>query len=195
MMNESPNNHMQDVWQCQPVEGIKMSAEEIRNRATKFEKKVYWRNVRENTAGAIAIIWLGFYFVGEHRMLDRSAFALLIVGMVYVMYQLHRQGAAQSMPASMAAGPSLGFYRKELERQRKVVSSVWSWYLGPFVPGLVLSAVASLAKNMQPHHVAVLGLCYALIAAFFIFAWRLNVRAARCLQRMIDQLPAAESLQ
>jgi hypothetical protein len=195
MMNESHKNRMQDIWQCQPLEGIKMSAEEIRNRATKFEKKVYWRNVRENTAGAIAILWLGFYFVGEHRMLDRSAFALLIAGMVYVMYQLHRQGAARNMHASMAAGPSLGFYREELERQRNLVSGAWSWYLGPFVPGLVLSAVASLAKSMQPHHVAVLGFWYALIAAFFVFAWRLNVRAARCLQRMIDQLPETESLQ
>jgi hypothetical protein len=195
MMNESPKNRMQDIWQCQPVEGIKMSAEEIRNRATKFEKKVYWRNVRENTAGAIAIVWLGFYLAGAHRALDRAAFALLIAGMVYVMYQLHRRGAARSMPASMAAGPSLGFYREQLERQRNLVSSVWSWYLGPFVPGLVLSAVASLARNMQPHHVAVLGFWYALIAGFFIFAWRLNVRAARCLQRMIDQLPGTESLQ
>jgi hypothetical protein len=195
MMNESSKNRMQDIWQCQPLEGIKMSAEEIRNRATKFEKKVYWRNVRENTAGAIAIVWLGFYFAGEHRMLDRSAFALLIAGMVYVMYQLHRQGAARNMPASMAARPSLGFYREELKRQRNLVSSVWSWYLGPFVPGLVLSAVASLAKSMQLHHVAVVVFWYALIAAFFVFAWRLNVRAARCLQRMIDQLPETESLQ
>jgi hypothetical protein len=37
-----------------------------------------------------------------------------------------------------------------------------------------------------------LALWYGLIAVFFIFVWRLNVRAARCLQRMIDDLRRAE---
>ena len=192
MKNESPTNRMQEIWQCQPVEGIKMSVEEIRQRATKFEKKIFWRNLREYVAGAIAIVFLGFSFASSHNLLDRSAFALLIAGMVYVMYQLHRRGAAKSMPESAAGGPSLEFYRNELKRQRDLTSTVWSWYLGPFVPGLVLSAVASAAHNLQPRHIAMLTFWYGLIAAFFVFSWRLNARATRCLQRMIDDLGRAE---
>ena len=192
MKNESPTNRMQEIWQCQPVEGIKMSVEEIRKRATKFEKKVFWRNVREYVAGAIAIVLLGFSIAGSHNVLDRSAFALLIAGMVYVMCQLYRRGAAKSMPTSAAVGPSLGFYRSELKRQRDLTSTVWSWYLGPFVPGLVVSAIVSAAHNLHPRHIAMLTFWYGLIAAFFVFAWRLNARAARCLQRMIDDLGTAE---
>jgi hypothetical protein len=183
---------MQEIWQCQPVEGIKMSVEEIRKRSTKFAKKIFWRNVREYVAGAIAIVFLGLSVARSHNLLDRSAFALLIAGMVYVMYQLHRRGAAKSMPASVAVGPSLDFYRSELKRQRDLTSTVWSWYLGPFVPGLVLSAIASAAHNLQPRHIAMLTFWYGLIAAFFVFAWRLNARAARCLQRLIDDLGPAE---
>src|SRR5215469_2437061 len=152
MKNESPTNRMQEIWQCQPVEGIKMSVEEIRKHATKFEKKIFWRNVREYVAGAIAIVLLGFSIARSHNVLDRSAFALLIAGMVYVMYQLHRRGTSKSLPAS-AIGPSLEFYRSELERQRDLTSTVWSWYLGPFVPGLALSAIASAAHNLQPRHI------------------------------------------
>ena len=192
MKNESPTNRMQEIWQCQPVEGIKMSVEEIRKRATKFEKKIVWRNVREYIAGAIAVVLLGFSIARSHNVLDRSAFALLIAGMVYVMYQLHRRGAAKSMPASAAVGPSVEFYRSELKRQRDLSSTVWSWYLGPFVPGLVVSALVSAAHNFHPRHVAILTFWYGLIAVFFVFAWRLNARAARCLQRMIDDLGTAE---
>ena len=192
MMTESPTNRMQELWQCQPVEGIKMSVEEIRKRSTKFEKKIFWRNVREYVAGAIAIVLLGLFMARSHNLLDRSAFALLIAGMAYVMYQLHRRGAAKSMPASATVGPSMDFYRRELKRQRDLTSTVWSWYLGPFVPGLVLSAVASAAHNWQPRHIAMLTFWYGLIAAFFVFAWRLNARAARCLKRMIDDLGTAE---
>lgn len=192
MMTESPTNRMQELWQRQPVEGITMSVEEIRSRATKFEKKIFWRNFREYIAGAIAIVVLGVFFVGAHDLLNRSAFALLIAGMVYVMYQLHRRGAAKTMPTAAAAGPSLAFYCGELKRQRDLTASVWSWYLGPFVPGLVFSAIASASRDLHLQHIAVVTFWYALIAAFFVFVWRLNVRATRCLERMIADLSATE---
>ncbi len=195
MTNETPKDRMQDIWLCQPVEGIKMSVEEVRARAGKFEKKIRWRNVREYAAGAIAMVLLGFSFAGTPDVLDRTAFALLIVGMAYVLYQLHRKGQARSMPGEMGTEPSLQFYRSQLERQRDLVGNVWVWYLGPFVPGLVLSAIASVAHNAQPRHLAVLAFWYGLIVVFFVFVWRLNVRAARCLQRMIDALGTAEQPQ
>jgi len=192
MKNETPTNRMQEIWQGQPVEGIKMSVEEIRRRATKFEKRIYWRNVREYVAGTIATVLLGFSIAGSHNVLDRSAFVLLIAGMVYVMYQLHRRGAVKSIPASAAVGPSLEFYRGELKRQRDLTSTVWSWYLGPFVPGLVMSVIVSAAHNLHPRHLAVLTFWYGLIAALFVLVWILNARAARCLQRMIDDLETTE---
>ena len=191
-MNESPTTRMQEIWQCQPVEGIRMSVEEIRGRASKFENKIFWRNFREHAAGVITIIFLGYSTATSHNALDRSAFALLIAGMLYVMYQLYRRGNTKSMPASADVGPSLDFYRGELKRQRDLTASVWSWYLGPFVPGLVLSAIASAAHDLGPHHLVVLTFCYALIAGFFVFAWRLNVRATRCLDKMMNDLGTAE---
>lgn len=192
MTNESPKNRLQDVWQCQPVEGIKMSVEEIRSRAGKFESKVVWRNLREYAAGAIVAVFFGFSFASTHDWLSRSAFALLIAGTAYVMYQLHRKGRARNMPGELGTGPSLQFYRAELERQRDLISNVWPWYLAPVVPGLLLLAIASAAHNPQPRHVAAVAFGYGLIAAFFVFVWKLNAWAARRLQRTIDDLSAAE---
>jgi uncharacterized membrane protein YfcA len=195
MTNQTPKDRMQDIWLCQPVEGMKMSIEEIRSRAGKFEKKIRWRNVREYGAGAIAGVFLGFSIASTRNVLDRAAFALLIVGMVYALYQLHRKGQVRSMPGEMGTEPSLQFYRTQLERQRDLVSNVWAWYLWPFVPGLVLSVLASVPHNSHPRHIAALAFWYGLVAVFFVFVWRLNVRAARCLQRMIDALGAVEQPQ
>ncbi len=194
-MSESPKNNLQEIWQCQPVEGIKMSVEEIRGRATKFERKIWWRNLREYAAGAIATVLLGYFLAGAHGVLDRAAFALLITGMAYALYQLHRHGKSKEMPAAMGRGPSLEFYRNELERQRDLVSNVWTWYLGPFIPGMLMSMIASASHNTHMRHLAVIAFWYALMAAFFIFVGRLNARAARCLQRMLDDLGAAENSQ
>lgn len=48
-------NPAQELWQDQTLEGIKMSAEEIRRRAEKIERKIWWRNVQETVASLIAV--------------------------------------------------------------------------------------------------------------------------------------------
>src|SRR5579864_2195392 len=128
-------------------------------------KRRFGRNFREYAAGAIAIVLLGFSFASSHDVLSRIAFALLIAGMGYVFYQLHRHGRAKNVPGEMGLGPSLQFYRNELERQRDLAGSVWTWYLGPFVPGLLISMIASMLHDTHLRHVAVVALWYALMAA------------------------------
>jgi hypothetical protein len=193
MNNESPNTSLQQIWQCQPVEGIKMSAAEIRSRSGKFQKKIMWRNVREYVAGLIAAVLLVSSFVKSHDVLTRVAFAMLIAGLGYLAYQLHRRASARSLPASMGTESCLQFHRSELERQRDFVSHIWRWYLGPLIPGLVVLSLASVLGDPSPHGLWRVALMDAVVAFLLIFTWRLNVRAACCLQRCIDDLYAAES--
>ena len=54
-MNEPLNNPMQELWQTQPLEGTKMSADAIRLRAGKFERRIARRNLRETIAGVVVI--------------------------------------------------------------------------------------------------------------------------------------------
>jgi hypothetical protein len=196
MMNNSPNmkeDRIKEIWQCQPLEGIQMSADQIRRRAGTFQKKILWRNVREYAAGLIAAVLFGFFFVTSHDTLFRVGCALLIAGLAYVAWHLHRKGSARSVPAAVGAASSLQFYRGELERQRDLVASVWWWYLGPLIPGLILFAVSAALADPHPHKLGVLALVYGLCAGLFIFVWKLNARAAHCLQRLIDELYTAES--
>jgi hypothetical protein len=61
MANESPpNDRLKRVWQNQPLEGMLMSVDEIRRRAGKFQKEVYWRNAREYVAALAVVIFLGY---------------------------------------------------------------------------------------------------------------------------------------
>src|SRR2546425_497446 len=102
MMNESPNNQtIKELWQCQPVEGMKMSVEEIRTRATKFERKIMWRNVREYVAGGIAAGLFASFLVKSHDTFFQTACALMIAGLACMAYQLHRRASARSMPSDL----------------------------------------------------------------------------------------------
>lgn len=185
-------NPVQKLWQDQPVEGIKMSVEIVQKRAAKFERRIMWRNVREYVASLIAAVLLGYFLVTAHDLLSRVTFGLFIAAMAWIVVQLHRKGSTKSMPRGLDTRTTLRFYRAELERQREVVTSVWSWYLAPLVPGLAVYTVGYAIKFPHPSAWAGLLLMDTIIAVVFLAIWKMNMRAAQCLQRMIDDLNAAE---
>jgi len=195
-MNDTPTTRLQEIWQCQPTEGIKMSADEIRNRALRFEKRIFWRNTREYAGALIAAAVFAVSFVRIDDIGMRAAFAVLIAGLGYVVYELHKRAAA--IPASeMGAKPYLQFHRQELERQRDYLRHIWRWYLGPLVPGMLALAAASVRlAHARLHSLSALALLkglgpLAVIFILFVLVWKINDWAANALQKEIDALSAA----
>lgn len=191
-MTELPNTPEQSIWQSQPVEGIQMSIEEIRKRAGKFERIFWWRNVREYMGSLLCACLFGYFCYRAHDVFSRIAYCLFIAGLGWMVIQLHRKGSAKRLPGEMGASPALHYFRAELERQRDVVKNVWPWYLAPLVPGFVVLTVGYLTTMPHPKGLLTAALVDAVIAAMFFGIWKLNQRAARCLQRKIDELSAAE---
>jgi hypothetical protein len=190
-MNESPrNNSPQSIWQNQKVEGIRMPVDEIRRKAGKFHSTILWRNAREYVAALAVVVFFGFQFFLTRDALMRAGYGVMIGGMLYLAWQLHRKGSSRSLPEEMGLASGLEFFRRELERQRDLVQSVWSWYLGPLIPGWVLLTVAMARAN--PGHLRqigpVLGVLNLVAALAFVFVWKLNQWAAGKLQRQIDEL-------
>jgi hypothetical protein len=187
-----PINSPQSVWQSQQEEGIRMSVEDIRRKAGKFHNRVVSRNVREYAAALMVAVFFGFQWWHTPDLLTRAGFALIIVGVAYVVWYLYQQGSARGVPAEMGLSSGVEFFKRELERQRDLVASVWRWYLGPMMPGWVVLMVALGRRN--PGHVQHFALFFAVFnlvaAAFFVFVGWLNQRAAGKLQRKIDELDA-----
>ncbi len=183
-------NSPQQIWQAQPVEGTKMSADAIRLRATKFERKISRRNLRETIAGIIVIVFFAFSFAATHEIALRTTWGLFIAGVILVLINLRSQAGGSAMPAEMGGASCIEFFRAELERQRDALRSVWKWYLAPVVPGYVALNVAFALR----FHYAGLGRLLLLdlfFVAMFVAIWWMNQSAARRLQRTIDDLPKA----
>lgn len=192
-MSEILENPAQKLWQNQPVEGIKMSPQAIRLRADKFERKIVRRNVREYVSSLVASAVFVYFFATTQAILFRFAYALFIAGLGWVVFQLYRKGSARSLPADMGALNSLQFFRAELERQRDVVKNIWTWYLLPLVPGFIVLTAGSVTAHPYPYGLYTAAIMDAFVAVVFFVVWRINMRAARCLQRTIDELYAAEN--
>lgn len=193
MMNESPPDRgPRSVWQNQKLEGIRMSADELRRRAGKFQRRIFWRNAREYVAALVVVVFFGFQFWRTPDAVTRAGFVLISAGALYLVWHLGRRGSSRSLPVEMGLASGLEFHRRELERQRDLLQSVWRWYLGPLMPGWVVLAIGMARTN--PGHLRNFGLIftlYQIIAAlFFVFVWHINRRAARKLQQQIDELDA-----
>jgi CDP-diglyceride synthetase len=154
------------------------------------------RNGREYIAAAFAAAIFGYYIWHFHEWFLRIGSGLVIAGAAYMMFQLHRRGSATSAPADLGLTTGLDFYRKELERQRTLLSGVWRWCLGPFVPGLAVITLGAAITNPahSPRAWLFAGSYAVVVAVAFWLVARLNQRCAGRLQRQIDELNAAEKL-
>jgi hypothetical protein len=191
-MNERSEIPVIEIWQNQPVEGIKMSVDEIRRRAGKFERRIQWRNRRESVGCLIVSGLFTYFLLSNHDVLFRISYGMFIVAMIWIAIQLHRKGSVKSLPAGLEASSSLQFFRSELERQRDTVKNVWPWYLAPMVPGYVMLTIAYAVSFHRPVQWIGVAAFDLFIVLLFIGIWKMNQRAARCLQRSIDELNAAQ---
>lgn len=201
MDNEIRNDtDITNVWQDQPVGLAEISLEEIRRKARKFEKRIFWRNLREYVAGAIVIACFVYVMLVSRPALIRTGCGLVIAGALFMMYMLHKKGSARTAPVELAFRTCVDFRRQELQRQRDLLQSVWSWYLLPFVPGMAIFLIGVFKTTMeQPNasaHVRIIVATFAftavVCASVFAGVGMLNQWGARQLQREIDALDELE---
>jgi len=191
---------MTDVWKSQPVGSIEISLAEIHRKASRFEKQISRRNLREYVAGVIVIVFFGYYISIFHSALTRAGCGLVIAGALFIGLTLHKRGPSKAIPADLAVRSCTEFLRKELQRQRDLLRSVRLWYLLPLVPGLLVFESGLLAQALQQVNasshlrsvVTPFAITIVLSATVFIGVWKLNQWGARKLQREIDALEGME---
>jgi uncharacterized membrane protein (DUF485 family) len=189
MPNELNPNDPRNLWQDQEVERVTITVDDVRSRAARFERRVHWRNLREYAAGAIVVASLSPHLWRENGWRLAPAL-LLIAGTIYVMFQIYRRGSARPVPAEAGMTASLEFHRRELERQRDALRTVWAWYLLPFLPGFVAMVVATAMDRGINARLIVSGLVFVLV---FVVVGCLNAWAARKLDRKIQEVKAWEA--
>lgn len=175
-----------NLWQTQEVQEMRISVEELRAKAAKFNGRIRWRNVREYVAALIIIVWGGAGLWKVTDTVERIAFALILVGAIYYIWHLWKWGSAMSLPADLGRADCVRFYQSELARQRDLVGSTWKWAIGPLLPGLALlnTYLIVFPPSSRRFSVVVAVLQATLMSTI---GW-LNLRAARRLDRRIKEL-------
>lgn len=183
------------LWTAQPVKPFSLSVEELRSRTGKFQARIRQRNITEYLAALLVIGTFGWMTWLIPVLLIKAGAILVILGAIYVSWKLHLiagQGASQRADN---AARLLDHHRNELVRQRNALSSVWRWYLAPFVPGTVLFvAGASFAPETGMPFLAGLAsfaVSMAVVGGVFAAVIWLNNRAVKHLDAEIAEVERA----
>lgn len=182
---------VQNLWQNQPQENFSMSVEEVRLKASRFQRTISSRNARELIVGAFLIILFASFAWMAQSPLGKAAELLSAAGVAFVMWQLIRQARAATIDEVCLVTDWAQFHRAELVRQRDALRGVWLWYLAPLVPGGVLHWIAvgqaDLAKGNLIAALATSALgILVMVLVFSVILW-LNLKAAKGLQAEIDK--------
>lgn len=186
MSDERVPAHVQTLWQDQPVEGGRMSLDELRYRSQRLTRIIGRRNTKEYAAGAVVIVMFGYMAFVLPLPIMRVGAAMSVAGAMFIIYHLHRHGTARAMPADLGLTSCLQFHRAELERQRDLLRGVWKWYLGPLIPGMILFYLGPLLAH--PERAANTLWMFAGTVAFFALIGEWNRRVAKRYQAGIDAL-------
>lgn len=183
-MDRKPETEIEKAWQQQPREAARISVEEIRTRAERFDATVrWWRNV----GAAVVIIavtaevlqvWYGSDTV------ERIGDLLTIAAFFYVAYEYRKYSL--SIPERLGQS-CVDFYLSQLVHEQHLAGQSMR-YLLPFVPGVTLSLLHGVVGEglTRGHRI---GVAASGIALFVGVAW-VNARTARKLQREIDAIEA-----
>ena len=118
MTNDSSPKDMRNVWQNQKPEGIRMSVEEIRRKAVRFERKVFWENALNYFVGLAGVTFCCYFVLHGPNVLFRLGFGMLVAVMLYLVWQRHQRSPFRRVPSEMGIVSCLEFHRQELERRR-----------------------------------------------------------------------------
>ena len=186
-MVDDDHDDVQRLWRDQPSEGVRMSAQEVRGLAEKFERTISRRNRREYIASAFVVVWFSAWGWLAGRAVVALGCWLVVLGTAFVVFHLHLRGTARRPPGEQDVVSCVEFTISELVRQRDLLRSVWWWYLLPFVPSMLLIVVGGTLERPERWDWLAAG---GVSAVTFVGIGLLNQRVARKLQRRVDDLDA-----
>ncbi|MFK8082723.1 MAG: hypothetical protein AB8B97_20785 [Granulosicoccus sp.] len=187
---------IQVLWKAQDQLAAPPQLHVIKARASRFQSIVRRRNLIEYAAALIVVFFFGRDALLTDNTMTMIASVLCLMAVVYVCYKLHKLGHVAAQSEARMAENIVDFHRSELRRQHAALSSVWKWYLAPFLPGIIAYIFSSHFYNGASQSLMTGALFVALklllvSVVFYVIYW-LNKREARRLETEIAELDKLE---
>jgi hypothetical protein len=191
MPNEHPPNDPRKLWQNRPGEPLRMSADLIRGKAQCRYQQSLFQARMSIVLGLILCVVFAWSAATARELVTRVGWAVLSLWCAYFGYHARRWFWPEQLGADAPAGPSLEFYRRELEKRSDYSRHAWrrSGLIFCFVGvALILGPPLIRSPRVAPKAAPFLVLLTGWLVAYFY----LRARGRRELQQEIEQLRAFE---
>ena len=174
-----------------PCAAGEISASDLACEFQQFERGVRWRKRREVVSAIGGLVVGAGYFWRAATLAPQIAWGLSTATALFLICYLAGKTSVKPMPAEMSFATSLAFYRRELNRQRKLLRSVaWLWVL-PMLPAMAGELIGRGVAASKPLLTPTQFGGYLLIC--FLVGW-LYEQSARKLQERSDTLATVAEL-
>ena len=194
MPSEFPMNDPRNIWQNQPTEPFKMSADELRRKAQQRQRKARFEAIYSIIVGLILFVFFARVFVQPHEVVPRMGVGLLSFWGIYYAYQAYKWIWPGRLTPDATLNTTLQSYRSELEKRRDYGRHVWRRAGLTFgVLGVAMVIVPALIKSLDtPRLLLDLLPFFVLLAIWLAVFLRLRKRNRGKLQQEIDELRVFE---
>lgn len=195
MPSDFPMKDPQKIWQNQPAEPLKMSANDLRRKALDRKSKARFAARFTIIIGIVCCVLFTWSIVRAHTLLARMGFGLVSLCMVYAAYHAYKWTWPQNFPEGAPIHTCIEFYRRELERERDYNRRWWRSGL-PLLTllGVAMAAVGTGARDAALQHPLLNALPFLLVLAVWAVAFFLvrKKHGRENLQQEIEELRAFE---
>ncbi|MFA6113348.1 MAG: hypothetical protein WC729_05135 [Sphingomonas sp.] len=185
---------VKQAWQASAADPALPDLASVRAGADRFYRRVRRRNAVEYAAAVFVVIAFSAYVVILPLLTMRVGAAMVVLGTLFVVRQLHRLASATPPPERAAAEPILVHQRAQLARQRDALAGVFTWYLLPLIPGFVVMTLGPMLERGGAagllHIPRATWIVLISAAVAFTGVWLLNQRGAARLGTQIDDIDA-----
>ncbi len=194
MPSEFPMNDPRNIWQDQPTEPFKISADKLRRKAQKSEKKARFEAIYSIIIGLILFVFFAAACARGGDVVPRLGFGLLSLWSLYFAYYAYKRIWPRRPAPDSTLNTTLQSYRSRLEKRRDYVRHIWRRSGLPFCfLGLALIVAPELIKSIAAPrlllNVAPVLTLFAIWLVMFLF---MRKRNREKLQREIEELRVFE---
>ena len=175
------------LWQEQ--EGVTMTwtIEQLREKVAGFEKRIHRRNLPWYAAGGLALVVCIVFGARSHELTMRIGCLMLVPALTFVLVHLYRRSRVEFATSLSESG--FGCYRRQLERQRELWKTYWSWYIAPTLPGLAVILIGGPIERGGHKEQWMRSMLLCLLAVGGLLAeWWMMRRRVNKVQREIEEL-------